>query len=182
MQGNARRKNPFFVAVILVLSVAAGGCVELKYSAQDRLTGPVAIKSSRAIQSVYFSFPAVRPGDKPYCDYFTAAFAEALQKNGFVAADTASGADIVIKAKAVFYRKAQGTFLFVLIIPTYRFNEEYDGIAMTVTYKTDKGRSHKKYRVYYRGWLDGDRDIASNTLLKEIIKDISPASGGKKSK
>jgi hypothetical protein len=160
-------------AAILLFSVAVSGCVELKYSAQNRLNDRVAIRPARAVRSVYFSFSSP-PKDRSYAEYFSAAFTAALQKKGFVVVDTASNADIVIKASAVFYKKAQGTFLFVLIVPTYRFNEEYDGIAMTITYKTDKGHCHKKYRAYYRGWLGGDQEIASDLILKAIIKDISP--------
>jgi hypothetical protein len=173
MQGKARQKDLVFCAAILMLSVAVSGCVELKYSAANRLGDPIAIRSSRAVRSVYFSFPAARPDDKQYCEYFTTAFSAALQKKGFVAADTESNADIVIKAKAAFYKKADGTFLFVLIVPTYRFNEEYDGIAMKIAFQTDKGRWHKKYRAYFRGWLDGDMEIASTAIVQAIINDIS---------
>ena len=173
MRGNARKKVLDFCAAILILVACAGGCVELKYSAQNRLSDPVSIRSSRAVRSVYFSFPEARPKDKQYCEYFAAEFAAALEKKGFVVTDTASNADIVIKAKAAFYKKAQGTFLFVLIVPTYRFNEEYDGIAMKIAFQTDKGRWNKKYRAYYRGWLEGDIEIASDSLIQAIIKDIS---------
>jgi hypothetical protein len=174
MRGNAWKKSLDFCAAIALLVACVGGCVELKYSAQNRLSDPVSIRSSRAVRSVYFSFPEARPKDKQYCEYFTAEFTAALQKKGFVLADAADKADIVIKAKAAFYKKAQGTFLFVLIVPTYRFNEEYDGIAMNIAFQTDKGRWHKKYRAYYRGWLDGDMEIASDHIFKAIIKDISP--------
>ncbi|MFA6384364.1 MAG: hypothetical protein WCY10_03220 [Candidatus Omnitrophota bacterium] len=174
MQTSARPVNLFFFAAAMMLFIAGAGCVELKYSAQNRLGDPVAIKSSRPLSSVYFSFPNARPKDKQYAGDFTSTFIASLEEKGFTAAVSPDSADIVITASVIFYRKAQGTFLFVLIVPTYRFNEEYDGIAMKVAYKTDKGRWHKKYRVYYRGWLDGDMEIASNLLRKAILKDISP--------
>jgi hypothetical protein len=183
MRGNAWKKSLDFCAAIVLLVACAGGCVELKYSAQNRLSDPVSIRSSRAIRSVYFSFLDARPQDKQYCEFFTAGFTTALEKKGFVAAGTASNADIVIKAKAAFYKKAQGTFLFVLIVPTYRFNEEYDGISMKIAFQTDKGRWNKRYRAYYRGWLDGDIEIASDSITQAIIEDISlpPHKGREKS-
>ncbi|MFA5099759.1 MAG: hypothetical protein WC547_02605 [Candidatus Omnitrophota bacterium] len=179
MKCNSFQKGRGFCVAILIFCVAASGCVELKYTALNRLDDPVAIRSSRAPESIYFSFASVRQKDRQYTEYFTSMFFASIEKKGFTVADTPDRADIVINAQLTFYKKANGTFLFVLILPVYRFNEDYDGLAMSISYKTDQGRWQKKYRVYYRGWLDGDLEIASDLLLRAIIKDInlSPPEG-----
>ena len=174
MRRDSWQRNFVVCAAIMIFSVVISGCVELKYTAINRLNDPVAIMSSRAVRSVYFSFPASHPQNKQYLEYFTSALTASLEKKGFTVAGAPADADIVMRVRLTFYKKAQGTFLFVLFVPTYRFNEEYDGIAMQIAYKTDKGHWHKKYRAYYRGWLDGDLEIASDLILKAIMKDISP--------
>ena len=176
MKMSSWRRSLVFISWLVTLSVFEAGCIELKYSASNRLNDPVAIKFSRAPVSVYFSFPRTHQKDKQYSEYFTSAFTMLLEKKGFTVATAPASADIAIKARVTFYKKAQGSFLFVLFVPTYRFNEEYDGVLLDISYETDKGRWHKKYRVYYRGWLDGDLAAASDLIQKAIIDDIGLAS------
>jgi hypothetical protein len=176
-----RSKVP--LSLVLILSVCCGlcGCVELKYSAEDRLDDVVAIRPAMPGASVYFVLSCDNPKDKEYALYFVSAAEVAFEKNGFKIVDNPSEADIIVRARCCFYKKAQGTFLFVLILPVYRFNEDYDGLVMNVAYRTEKGRWSKKYRAYYRGWLEGDRDLASGRILEAILRDIpsSPAKGEK---
>ena len=174
MSYKTRRITFVSLVFILALSCAAGGCVELKYSAKNRLNDPVDIRSSKAVRSVYFSFQPDTPKNKKFAEYFRSALKKSLEKKGMVLADEASRADIVINANTFFYRKADGTFLFILIFPVYRFIEDYDGISMNISYKTDQGQWLKKYRAYYRAWLVDELDTASDLLVEAVIKDISP--------
>jgi hypothetical protein len=166
------------LGLALAISCAAGGCVELKYSARNRLSDPVDIRSSAAVKAVYFSFQQTPLKNEKFAEYFPAALKKSIEKKGMVFADEASGADIVINANTLFYRKAQGTFLFILIFPVYRFTEDYDGISLDISYKTDQGQWRKNYRAYYRGWLVDELETASDLLVEAVIKDISPASQG----
>jgi hypothetical protein len=163
------------LVLALAFSCVAGGCIELKYSARNRLDDPVHIRSSAAVKSVYFSFQPAALKNQKFAEYFSSAFKKSLEKKGMVPADQAYGADIAINARASFYKKADGTFLFILIIPTYRFTEDYDGISMDASFKTDQGQWRKKYRVYYRGWVVDELDTAADLLVEAVIKDISPA-------
>jgi len=171
-------KRIIFGVLILALALfcGAGGCVELKYSAKNRLNDPVDIRSSNPVKSVYFSFQPAALKNKKFAEYFPSALKKSIEKKGMVFANEASGADIIISANTVFYKKADGTFLFVLIIPTYRFTENYDGISMDVSFKTDQGQWRKKYRVYYRGWVVDELDTAADLLVETVIKDITPVS------
>ena len=167
-------RNIRLIAVVIIACACfISGCVELKYTALNKLDTKVAVKSSRPVQTVFFSLPRLNRSTVQWGDYFSKSFAAALEARGLAIADNSAQADIVIKAYPKFYTKQQGTFLFVLLLPTYRFTEEYDGLLLKVYFKTDKGRWCKYYRVYYRSWLDNDLEMSSDNIIKAIFNDIS---------
>ncbi|HOU36694.1 MAG TPA: hypothetical protein PLJ26_03475 [Candidatus Omnitrophota bacterium] len=159
------------IAAVILLWTATG-CVELKYSAANRLDDPIDVLTSRPPSSVYFSFSAPNRHDAPRVRFISGALASALGKEGLALAEGPDAADIVMTGRCTFYRKAQGSFLFILVLPIYRFNEDYDGISLDLRYQTDKGRWKKTYRVYYRGWLADDFELAVDHLCKAIVADL----------
>jgi len=156
----------------VILWWAATGCVELKYSAVNRLDDPIDVRASRVPSTVYFSFSAPSRHDASRVRFISGALASTLGKEGLASATDPDAADIVMAGRCTFYRKAQGSFLFILVLPIYRFNEDYDGIALDMRYKTDKGQWKKTYRVYYRSWLADDFELAVDHLCKAIVADI----------
>jgi hypothetical protein len=175
MQARVMRTIGKGMGIAAFMVCAASGCVELKYTAVDRLDDKIAILTSRAPRSVYVAVPSVRHKDRRHIEFFASSVAAVLEKNGFTVVADPAAADIVIHANARFYRKAHGTFLFILILPIYRFNDDFDGIAMDLSYKTDQGQWRKNYRVYYRGWLADDFERAIALLCKAIIADLPAA-------
>lgn len=159
-------------AALMFLACTAAGCVELKYSAANRLADPVSVSISAPPSSVHVCIASSRVSDDPRARSISAALAAALRKKGLIIADSPEAADLVMNGRARFYRKADGTFLFILIFPIYRFNEDYDGISVDLAYKTDNGNWRKNYRVYYRGWLTDDFDRAVDLFCKAVIADL----------
>ena len=167
------RSMGLIVAAVIAGACFMSGCVELKYTTLNKLDAKLKVKSSRPVQTVYFSLPKL---DRKYSQWgngFSKSLSGFMEAKGLTIVDTPGRADIVIKAYPKFYTKQQGTFLFVFLLPTYRFTEEYDGLLLKVRYKTDKGRWGKYYRVYFRSWLDGDLELSSDLIIETIFKDMS---------
>ncbi len=160
----------FACAVLCALSL--GGCVEFKYTTIEKLDGNLSLRSSGPVKTVYFSFPRLKRDRQKWGGYFSSNLLNALSARGFVPVDSPDQADIVLKAYPKFYTKQQGTFLIVFLLPTYRFTEEYDGLFLKIYFKTDKSRKSKSYKVYYRSWLDGDLELASDRIIKTAAGDI----------
>ena len=159
-------------AALMFLACTAAGCVELKYSAANRLDDPVSVSISSPPSSVHVCISSSRENDDPRVRSISSALAAALRKKGLIITDSPEAADIVMNGRARLYRKADGTFLFILIFPIYRFNEDYDGISIDLACKTDHGNWRKNYRVYYRGWLADDFDRAVDLFCKAVIADL----------
>jgi len=71
------------IFVVSSLSFLACGCVELKYSAANRLGGPVGIRTSSEPASVYISLRGGRGADSDSrVKFISSALSSALQKRG----------------------------------------------------------------------------------------------------
>lgn len=180
---NIIRKSIFGVLLFsIIFYLISSGCTWITFTANDRLTDKIALKSNDKVNSIYLEVSTLRKKDSQFAKYFEQYLKDQLSAKGYKIVATSEDSKLVAKFRIFYYLKNQGKmYLFLGLIPVDLSAilsdtvSKTNGVKVFAVYATDKGRWRKTYRTYHKARLYKKyvEEINIPRIVSAIVEDLN---------